>query len=102
MIPTAGGQYHWVSLLAPPSNKKFFSYITGMRKLKRYNVETRLLTEIYRLAYRHWLDRWTYSRRLLCRKSYSSTDNPEQPYLHLNRLARDSFTLGCASDMCGH
>lgn len=29
MIPTAGGQYHWVSLLAPPSSKKFFSYITG-------------------------------------------------------------------------
>jgi amino acid permease len=30
-VPTAGGQYHWVSLLAPRSNKKFFSYITGMR-----------------------------------------------------------------------
>jgi choline transport protein len=28
-VPTAGGQYHWVSLLAPRSNKKFFSYITG-------------------------------------------------------------------------
>ncbi|CAN9135197.1 unnamed protein product [Alternaria alternata] len=28
-VPTAGGQYHWVSLLAPRSNKKFFSYLTG-------------------------------------------------------------------------
>ncbi|KAJ4359907.1 uncharacterized protein N0V89_000464 [Didymosphaeria variabile] len=28
-IPTAGGQYHWVSLLAPRSSKRFFSYITG-------------------------------------------------------------------------
>ncbi|KAL5117133.1 hypothetical protein ACEQ8H_004958 [Pleosporales sp. CAS-2024a] len=28
-VPTAGGQYHWVSLLAPRSSKKFFSYITG-------------------------------------------------------------------------
>ncbi|KAF2014378.1 amino acid transporter [Aaosphaeria arxii CBS 175.79] len=28
-IPTAGGQYHWVSLLAPRSSKKFFSYMTG-------------------------------------------------------------------------
>ncbi|CAO2652761.1 Nn.00g021720.m01.CDS01 [Neocucurbitaria sp. VM-36] len=28
-VPTAGGQYHWVSLLAPRSNKKFFSYVTG-------------------------------------------------------------------------
>lgn len=29
-VPTAGGQYHWVSLLAPRSSKKFFSYVTGM------------------------------------------------------------------------
>ncbi|KAF1913212.1 amino acid/polyamine transporter I [Ampelomyces quisqualis] len=28
-VPTAGGQYHWVSLLAPRSNKRLFSYITG-------------------------------------------------------------------------
>ncbi|KAF2704304.1 amino acid transporter [Pleomassaria siparia CBS 279.74] len=28
-IPTAGGQYHWVSVLAPRSSRKFFSYITG-------------------------------------------------------------------------
>lgn len=32
-VPTAGGQYHWVSLLAPRSNKRFFSYITGTPKL---------------------------------------------------------------------
>jgi choline transport protein len=29
MAPTSGGQYHWVSMLAPPSCAKFFSYITG-------------------------------------------------------------------------
>ncbi|MCJ1393349.1 hypothetical protein MMC18_006222 [Xylographa bjoerkii] len=29
MAPTAGGQYHWVSMLAPPTSQKFFSYITG-------------------------------------------------------------------------
>ena len=29
MAPTAGGQYHWVSMLAPSSCRKFFSYITG-------------------------------------------------------------------------
>ncbi|KAJ4313023.1 hypothetical protein N0V94_007150 [Neodidymelliopsis sp. IMI 364377] len=29
-VPTAGGQYHWVSLLAPRSNKRFFSYITDL------------------------------------------------------------------------
>ncbi|KAJ6028294.1 amino acid transporter [Penicillium herquei] len=29
MMPTAGGQYHWTSILAPPSAKRFVSYITG-------------------------------------------------------------------------
>lgn len=29
MAPTAGGQYHWVSMLAPRSNRKFLSCITG-------------------------------------------------------------------------
>ena len=29
MAPTAGGQYHWVSLLAPASSRKFFTYTTG-------------------------------------------------------------------------
>ncbi|KAH7120739.1 amino acid/polyamine transporter I [Dendryphion nanum] len=28
-IPTAGGQYHWVSVLAPKHSKRFFSYMTG-------------------------------------------------------------------------
>ena len=27
--PTAGGQYHWVSMLAPENYQKFISYITG-------------------------------------------------------------------------
>ena len=29
MAPTAGGQYHWVWMLAPPWCRKFFSYIMG-------------------------------------------------------------------------
>lgn len=29
MMPTAGGQYHWVSVLAPRSTKRFLSYTTG-------------------------------------------------------------------------
>ncbi|TGO39756.1 hypothetical protein BHYA_0048g00210 [Botrytis hyacinthi] len=29
MAPTSGGQYHWVSMLAPPRFSKFLSYITG-------------------------------------------------------------------------
>ena len=29
MIPTAGGQYHWVNVLAPESSKKFLNYVTG-------------------------------------------------------------------------
>ncbi|TVY16639.1 putative amino-acid permease [Lachnellula arida] len=29
MAPTSGGQYHWVSMLAPPSAQKFMSYLIG-------------------------------------------------------------------------
>ncbi|RDW81570.1 putative GABA permease [Aspergillus mulundensis] len=29
MAPTSGGQYHWVSMLAPRSSVKFLSYISG-------------------------------------------------------------------------
>ena len=29
MAPTSGGQYHWVSMLAPSRCSKFLSYITG-------------------------------------------------------------------------
>ena len=29
IAPTAGGQYHWVAMLAPRSCSKFLSYITG-------------------------------------------------------------------------
>lgn len=28
--PTSGGQYHWVSELAPKQHQKFLSYIVGM------------------------------------------------------------------------
>lgn len=30
MAPTSGGQYHWVSMLAPEKYKVFLSWITGM------------------------------------------------------------------------
>jgi choline transport protein len=29
MAPTSGGQYHWVSMLAPPPAQKFLGYMTG-------------------------------------------------------------------------
>ncbi|RAL17656.1 choline transport protein [Aspergillus homomorphus CBS 101889] len=29
MIPSAGGQYHWTSILAPSSSRRFLSFITG-------------------------------------------------------------------------
>ena len=29
IAPTSGGQYHWVSMLAPASARKFMSYLTG-------------------------------------------------------------------------
>ena len=36
--PTAGGQYYWVSMLAPRSSRKFFSYVTGRFKSLRSNL----------------------------------------------------------------
>ncbi|KAL8949615.1 MAG: hypothetical protein Q9222_004290 [Ikaeria aurantiellina] len=33
--PTSGGQYHWASMLAPPSCKKFISYIMGTERPSR-------------------------------------------------------------------
>jgi choline transport protein len=38
-VPTAGGQYHWVSLLAPRSNKRFFSYITGILRHPKHDLK---------------------------------------------------------------
>ena len=29
-VPTSGGEYYWVSILAPKSYRKFLSYVTGM------------------------------------------------------------------------
>ncbi|KAI1363248.1 putative GABA permease [Xylaria arbuscula] len=29
MAPTSGGQYHWVSMLAPASSRRFLGYLTG-------------------------------------------------------------------------
>lgn len=29
MMPTAGGQYHWIGVLAPDSCKRFLSYVAG-------------------------------------------------------------------------
>ncbi|KAA8612366.1 GABA permease [Pyrenophora tritici-repentis] len=40
MAPTAGGQYHWVAMLAPPSSRKFLSYITGWVTLIGWQATT--------------------------------------------------------------
>lgn len=29
MMPTAGGQYHWIGVLAPDNSKRFLSYVAG-------------------------------------------------------------------------
>ena len=29
MAPTSGGQYHWVSMLSPPSTRQFLGYLTA-------------------------------------------------------------------------
>ncbi|KAM0804293.1 putative GABA permease [Usnea florida] len=47
MAPTAGGQYYWVSMLAPPSSRKFFSYATGWLTVWGWQVT---LASVYYLA----------------------------------------------------
>jgi amino acid transporter len=36
MAPTSGGQYHWVSEMAPRKHQRFLSYIVGMFIVLRY------------------------------------------------------------------
>ncbi|KAK4209727.1 amino acid/polyamine transporter I [Rhypophila decipiens] len=40
MAPTAGGQYHWVSILAPDSSRKFLSYLTGWLTMAGWQAVT--------------------------------------------------------------
>ncbi|KAF9701272.1 hypothetical protein EKO04_001168 [Ascochyta lentis] len=40
MAPTAGGQYHWVAMLAPKSYRKFLSFITGWVTLIGWQATT--------------------------------------------------------------
>ena len=42
-LPTAAGQYHWVSQLAPPSTQKILSYIVG-ELISPERLSTALLT----------------------------------------------------------
>jgi hypothetical protein len=41
-MPLSGGQYHWVSILAPSRCAKFLSYITGMNtwEISEYSLLT--------------------------------------------------------------
>lgn len=40
MAPTSGAQYHWVSILAPRSSRKFLGYITGWLMLAGWQAMT--------------------------------------------------------------
>ncbi|KAI5923264.1 putative GABA permease [Camillea tinctor] len=40
MAPTAGGQYHWVAMLAPDRSRRFLSYITGWVTLTGWQAVT--------------------------------------------------------------
>lgn len=57
--PTSGGQYHWVSMLAPPSMSKFLSYITGIFRPPGRQMPAHIGTDTWlantRMAQRDWL-----------------------------------------------
>ncbi|KAM3077563.1 hypothetical protein ACMFMG_006900 [Clarireedia jacksonii] len=44
MIPTAGGQYHYVYVLAPPSTRRFLSYVSGWMTVAGWTASTATAT----------------------------------------------------------
>lgn len=38
MAPTAGGQYHWVAILAPKSSRKVLSYLAGKSRIASFKT----------------------------------------------------------------
>lgn len=56
IAPTAGGQYHWVSILAPPPIKRFLSHITGMYILTPCSLISHIVVEYDVLIFSGW---WT-------------------------------------------
>ncbi|KAI1337249.1 amino acid/polyamine transporter I [Xylariaceae sp. FL0016] len=40
MAPTSGGQYHWVSMMAPPAYRRFLGFVTGWLTLTGWQAAT--------------------------------------------------------------
>jgi hypothetical protein len=95
MIPTAGGQYHWVSLLAPASSRKFLSYITGQSGWDGICLYRSIADEAdggrvdngHRMGCRH--NGYSFLREL----SYPGSNGPKLR-IRASRLARDVAPLG--------
>ena len=73
MIPTAGGQYHWISILAPEPCKRFLSYITG-----KFQASAHLkFSYMARLDYCHRLGSWNDRNRFLRELTLASSHSPQ-------------------------
>ena len=90
--PTAGGQYHWVFMLAPKPAKKFLSYITGARKV--FSLYPKKSTDWERLAHCprvavsgriRWLSLWFTNTR---------SPHPQLPAICAPTMAWDVVVLG--------
>jgi hypothetical protein len=69
-MPLSGGQYHWVSILAPARWAKFLSYITGISN----PLDSMVLTDhIARMGDCHRLASWSSER------SFPSCFNDSSP-----------------------
>lgn len=92
MVPTASGQYHWVSILAPASSKKFLSYITGALRLPPSFKSSK--ANVFRLVDCDGLDCWPYRHRFLRQYPNSSPRGSKRPKLPTCWMARDIALLG--------
>ena len=97
MIPTAGGQYHWVSVLAPPSSRRFLSYVTGEVPFGGPSPPSWAQAYVCRLDHRVWLGGRHSRDDFLCEFADTGSDGVEQSQLRGDWMARNPDILGGTS-----
>jgi hypothetical protein len=85
-MPLSGGQYHWVSILAPARWAKFLSYITGISN----PLDSMVLTDhIARMGDCHRLASWSSECRFPSCFNDSSLSHSQLSELQSDSLARN-------------
>lgn len=98
--PTAGGQYHWVSMLAPSSIRNFMSYIMGAHSWKKNFIQRR--ANNIRLVGHMWMASNSCWRWLSFRYHDRNADSIESRRLCTPFVARNLTFLGYGCSRCVH